>query len=233
MSPVTSPFRAGRVARRAVPALVVASLLGWGGIALAGADGWPEVRNPVGVLNVQPDRVVDEQRWSLAEVSGGVDAENKAVAVSSCERCRTAAAAIEVVLVSDLAGPLDAENHAEAVNLDCSTCATAATAHQFVVASSRRVWLTAAGREQLDALRLRFERLELTSTPDALAAEVATIAAAVGDVLDHELRAELPSTPADPPAQGDPGGDPLSMSMAVAPYEIHHAEETSTAPATG
>jgi hypothetical protein len=105
---------------------VVASLLGWGGIALAGADGWPEVRNPVGVLNVQPDRVVDEQRWSLAEVSGSVAADNKAVAVSSCERCRTAAAAIEVVLVSDLAGQLEAENHAEAVNLDWSTCSTAA-----------------------------------------------------------------------------------------------------------
>ena len=209
----------------AEPAILLAALLGWGGLAVAGADGWPHVSNPVGVLNVEPDRSVNEQRWSLAEVSGGVDASNKAVAVSSCEHCRTAAAAIEVVVVSNLVGPLDADNTAEAVNLDCSTCETWATAHQFVVASSRYVWLTAAGREQLDALRMRFERLELASSADALAGEVATIAGAVQQVLDHELRAEAPDA-------GAATGDPLTLTAAVAPYEIRHAEETRTAPAT-
>jgi hypothetical protein len=202
---------------------VLASLsLGWGGFAVAGADGSPAVANTVGVLNVQSDGTVQQQRFLLAEVSGGVDASNKAVAVSSCERCRTAAAAMEVALVSNMTGPVVVANHADAVNLDCSTCATSATAHQFVVTSPGAVWLSGAGHEQLDALRRRFERLELASTPDELTAEVATIAAGVQDVLDRELRWE-------PPQPSPAEVDPLSMADAVVPYEVHHSHVTRTA----
>ena len=90
-------------------------------------------------------------RQTLSEV---VDDSNAAVAFSSCEDCRTIALSIQVILViSNPDTVVTPENLALAINQDCMSCETLASAYQFVLGTGGHVRFTAEGRQRLAALR--------------------------------------------------------------------------------
>ena len=66
-------------------------------------------------------------------MNGVVDQTNAAVAYANCADCQTVAIAIQVVLVFGDANVVTPENYAIAINEGCETCATLASAYQFVL----------------------------------------------------------------------------------------------------
>ena len=65
--------------------------------------------------------------------NGKVETENRAYAVAQCVGCRTLAAAFQLVLVTKPPTILAPQNEAVAVNNECDSCVTWASAKQIVV----------------------------------------------------------------------------------------------------
>jgi len=127
--------------------------------------------------------------WMVEHERGGVQAFNQALAENHCSDCATTAVAFQVVLVSEVDGPIDARNEAFSSNVGCERCDSAAFAFQFVVASPRDFRLSLAGwRELLDTgaeVRALEQRDE---PPGALETEIHALADRVETVLGAELR---------------------------------------------
>ena len=88
-----------------------------------------------------------------------IDATNAAVAAASCTDCQTVAIALEGVLVIGSPDTFDPTNLALAINTDCTNCQTLATAYQQVVQYDTRVRITAAGRQEIAAIRQDLQSL--------------------------------------------------------------------------
>ena len=117
-----------------------------------------------------------------------VDQTNAAVAYSSCTECQTVAVAIQIVLVYSDPSVVTPENVAVAVNENCDTCESVASAYQFVFSVpdkfkfSRAAWIKMIRiRLQIARLGRDFEQGELSATE--LAERL--------DVLTDELRAVI------------------------------------------
>lgn len=95
----------------------------------AGAGG-----NQVLVTNWTDGSVVSDLSASLVwDVDGVIDNENSAYAFAACTRCRTTAAAFQIVASTVPTDTVVPQNLAVAANEDCDTCATTAVAVQLVV----------------------------------------------------------------------------------------------------
>jgi hypothetical protein len=108
----------------------------------------------------------DSSRFRLAysldrETDDVVDNENAAVAYASCENCRTTAIAVHIVLVVGSPTTVTPKNYAVALNENCTSCQTFATAFQFVVGvESRSFGFTDAGEDQLERILREFRSLK-------------------------------------------------------------------------
>ncbi len=139
-------------------------------------------------VNKKDGKSVFKLAFSVKKASGDVDATNVAYAYSECTDCKTVAAAIQVVLVSD-AGSVAPENVALDINYQCTECESLAAAYQFIFASGAEVEFTKEGKERLHELKKMFHDLKQRDdlTIDQLAAEIAAIAAEVAEVVDTEV----------------------------------------------
>ncbi|MEA2843367.1 MAG: putative peptide zinc metalloprotease protein [Actinomycetota bacterium] len=144
--------------------------------------------NTAVAVNKKDGKSVFKLAFSVKKASGDVNPSNAAVAYSSCTDCKTVAAAIQVVLVSD-AGSVEPENLSLAINYQCSECETLAAAYQFVFADGQEVEFTKEGKERLHDLKKRFQDLKHRDdlTLEQLAAEISAIAAEVAEVVDTEV----------------------------------------------
>jgi|GraSoiStandDraft_46_1057282.scaffolds.fasta_scaffold310674_1 putative peptide zinc metalloprotease protein len=107
--------------------------------------------------------------------NGEVDEENRAYAVAQCVGCRTLAAAFQLVLVNKPPSVVAPQNEAVAVNNDCDSCVTWASAKQIVVETGGPADLTKAGRDRLDGVERGLASLEdhmLDKSLEQLAAEI-------------------------------------------------------------
>ena len=138
--------------------------------------------------NKKDGKSVFKLAFSVKKASGDVDASNTAAAYASCTDCRTVAAAIQVVLVSD-AGAATLENVSVAINYQCTECETLAAAYQFVFADGQEIEFTKEGKQRLHDLKKRFHDLKQRDdlTLDQLADEIAAIAREVLEVVDTEV----------------------------------------------
>jgi len=139
-------------------------------------------------VNTKDGKSVFKLAFSVKKATGDVDATNTAVAYSSCTDCKTVAAAIQIVLVSD-SGDVTAQNQAVAINYQCTECETLARAFQFVFADGDDVAFTPEGKAALHDLKKRF--LDLKKRDDLilqqLAVEIGRIAGDVAKVVDTQL----------------------------------------------
>jgi putative peptide zinc metalloprotease protein len=128
--------------------------------ALAGEhDRDPDVNTAV-VINERDDSNVFDFAFAIRRVAGDVvDQENVALAYSSCERCRSVAIAIQIVLASGSPSIVTPQNVAVAVNENCTLCETFATAYQFVITGDTELEFTKEGRKELKRITREIRRL--------------------------------------------------------------------------
>jgi putative peptide zinc metalloprotease protein len=142
-----------------------------------------------------------------------VDNSNAAVAVSSCDNCRTVAVAFQVVLAMGDVSQLTPTNLALAYNLDCTACDTAAFAYQLVTGDGQVVHFTAEGNRRLAEIRRQLEALRKAGLSDAeLNTALDGIAADLGDIISTELvpAGRPPEATATPDAQPQPQPPPAT-----------------------
>jgi putative peptide zinc metalloprotease protein len=140
--------------------------------------------------------------YAVVTVKDGADVtqRNSAYALASCKACTTVAVSFQVVLVvgqSDVIAPV---NVAEALNVGCPSCITAAFATQLVISLKDK-----PTPELVQRLQQALERLDgipsLDST-DAISKELADIQREINNAVDDSgLRANPPSATnaTDPP----------------------------------
>jgi len=143
-------------------------------------------------LNTQDGTTLVETAFLITYAANGVvDQTNAAVAYSSCELCRTFAAAIEVVLVpAEKADTVTPTNLAVAVNEDCLSCETGAFATQIVLGVDGPVGFTEEGNEQLEQIQEDLAALEEQAdelTLEEFKALYDEIVARLKEVLANEL----------------------------------------------
>ena len=182
-------------------------------------------------VNTKDGKSVFKLAFSVKEVTGDVDAKNSAVAYSSCTDCKTVAAAIQIVLISD---PDDVvvQNQALAINYQCTECDTLARAFQFVFASGEEVEFTKEGKAALHDLRKRFYDLKQRDdlTLQQLATEIGLIAGAVAKVVDTELVA-VEDKKAEPATTTTAAG-PAATTTTASPPTSTTLSPTTTAPSS-
>ena len=114
-----------------------------------------------------------------------VDEANAAAAVASCTDCQTVAVAVEGLLVFSDPSIFTPTNLAIAMNVDCSFCATLASAYQFAVQADGHAHLSGAGRHDIAEIRTDLEAVRR----DGLT--IAEIQARVDELAQRLLRVLL------------------------------------------
>lgn len=143
-----------RVRRLATLPLIAVMLVGAAPQAFAAAD------NAVVAINTKDDTFVWRQGFKITRSNGDtVDESNGAAAVSSCERCRTAAVAFQVVLATGTASTVTPTNLAVAINQECLSCGTYAGAFQVAITTHTQVHFTEPGNERIDQIRSDLQTL--------------------------------------------------------------------------
>ena len=117
-----------------------------------------------------------------------IDATNAAVAVASCADCQTVSIALEGVLIIGEPSNFEPTNIALALNSDCTSCQTLASAYQHFVQNDTRVRISGAGRREIAEVRAGLQSLR-TSGLDVIAvqAKVDEYAARLIRVLETEV----------------------------------------------
>lgn len=171
---------------------------------------------------------------SMADI---VDEVNAAVAVASCDNCKTYAVAIQVVLVMNDPSVVEPTNLALAMNIDCTSCQTAALAYQLVQSTGGVVRLSPEAEQEIAELRKEMHDLakaaedmtfeEVIAAVDELAAEFMTVVTeglvAVGPDEDDDEETATPSpetsvTP-EPSVSADPSVTPTPAETTPEPTD--------------
>ena len=169
-------------------ALVVA-LTGAAG-ATAGDDQDRSGDNAAVVVNTSDDSARFKFAYDLERESGDVvDNQNVAWSQATCERCRTTTIAVQIVLVSSKPSTVTPTNLAVALNENCTSCQTFASAFQFVVGvDDASVRFTKAGKTELKRIIGEFRSLRHeTYTLDEFHTRTGALAAQIRTVLRTQL----------------------------------------------
>ena len=123
--------------------------------------------NVVVAVNTKDGRFLYRVKLAIKRTNDDVvDEANAAVAVASCTECQTVAVAVEALLVFSDPSTFTPTNLAVAMNVDCSFCATLASAYQFAVQVDGPAHLSGVGRRAIAEIRadlqaLRHEGLDI------------------------------------------------------------------------
>jgi putative peptide zinc metalloprotease protein len=164
------------------------------GPATAGGD------NAAIAINTKDGSSLFRLAFSIRKVAGDVvDNQNAAVAYSKCQRCKTTAIAIQIVLVTGTPSTVTPTNVAVAVNENCTLCETFASAYQFALSTGGPVRFTPEGRQELAAIRKALRDLR---NEDLSPAELQTSVKALMGRLRTVLATQLvPTAPGDDEAE--------------------------------
>jgi putative peptide zinc metalloprotease protein len=142
------------LAALAATAALTVALAGAAPARAAGGD------NVVVAVNTKDGRFLYRVRLVVRPTHGDVvDEANAAVAVASCASCQTVAIAVEGLLVFSDPSIFTPTNLAVAMNVDCSFCATLASAYQLLVQVGERAHLSGAGRQAIAQIRADLEAI--------------------------------------------------------------------------
>lgn len=145
--------RSETILKHRLAALVLIMALG---VAATPAGAYAEDgggNNIVVVTNTVDNAVRTRARVAIAHSPGDTVAnQNVAVARATCTGCRTAAAAIQVVLIEGNPSTVTPANAAVALNESCNSCQTFAYANQVVFSPHARVKIGDAAEEQIEAI---------------------------------------------------------------------------------
>jgi putative peptide zinc metalloprotease protein len=159
-------------------------------LPFASAQAAPATDNVATAVVEQDDVRAFDFAWDVSIQKGDADVRhvNSATARASCVGCGATAIAFQIVIVSGSPTTVIPQNLAEAVNVECTDCVTAAQARQFVRVVPEPVQLTGKGRAILNEVRNHLAALETRNLPlDQLHQEVEAQEARVRQVLATEL----------------------------------------------
>lgn len=183
-------------------------------------------------------------------VNDVVDETNVAISYASCESCQTVALAIQIVLVASDATTVTPQNVAIAINEECTTCETMASAYQFVIGVGGPLKIDSQGRRTIARVRNAFLELgrqieagELTAAE--IEQKIVALVADIENVIEnHVVPADTPDVESSDGEDGqtDPGGTPepedsasaepeASASPTEEPEESPSPEPSESAPA--
>jgi putative peptide zinc metalloprotease protein len=197
-------------------------------VVSSGPSGGQPVNDAVAV-NTHDGKSVFKLAFSVRHLSDSTVAPaNVAVAYASCTSCRTVAIAIQIVF-ADSAPTVTPTNVALAINQDCNFCETFAAAYQYVFVDGADVTLSDEGRRRLKDIRQALKDLGKREdlTIQQLVAEVGTLTAQIGDVLEHELVVRDGGTNGSTTSSTD-----TSTSTTSGPGSSDTSPTTSTAPSS-
>jgi putative peptide zinc metalloprotease protein len=131
------------------------------GFAFAGARAPAASADTAAVrVNTKDDSSLFRFAFGIRRVMNGVvDQTNAAVAYARCERCRTVAISIQIVLVMSPATVVTPQNVAIAINEQCTLCETLAAAYQFVIGTPGPVRFTEEGKREIAEIRQQLKAL--------------------------------------------------------------------------
>ena len=159
-------------------------------------------------VNTKDDSSVIKFAFDVRRVMNEVvDNTNAAVAAASCENCRTVAVAIQVILIVNDPDVVSPTNLALAMNVECTSCETLASAYQYVFTTDGQVVFSTEGWRQIVEIRkavqdlLKDESLDLAT----IQAELDVITDQLYAVVTEELR-----PPAEVEAEATPAPDETS-----------------------
>ena len=184
--------------------LLLAVAAGFAGVrpdaAHAGDD------NAAVAINTKDGASLFKLAFDIRRVAGDVvDSQNAAVAYSSCERCRTTAIAIQIVLVTASPSVVIPTNVAIAVNENCTLCETFASAYQFVVGTGGPVKFTEEGKHELHEIRKALKELRKSDLSLVeLDAQLKAIVERIRNALATQL---VPAGPEEAVGDGVTGTD--------------------------
>jgi hypothetical protein len=164
-------------------------------------------------VNTKDNSSIFRLAFNIRRVTGAVvDQTNAAVAISSCQSCRTVAISIQILLVESDPSVVSPTNLALAINQDCTLCDTFASAYQLVLGDGTRLRLTPTGSRSIAQIRREFEALRKQNLSDAdLATQVDALVSRLSGVLDTELvgvgQPDASAPPAAPPIDAQPPAD--------------------------
>jgi len=159
-------------------------------LPLGSAQAGTDTKNIATAVIEQDDGRAFDFAWDVSRQRGDgpVDHLNLAKARARCMRCRATAIAFQIVLVSGSPTTVAPRNEAEAINVECTECAVAAEARQFVRVVPDPVRFTGEGAAVLADVREDLEALEVEDPPlEQLHQTVETEEARVRNVLQNEL----------------------------------------------
>jgi putative peptide zinc metalloprotease protein len=155
-----------------------------------------------------------------------VDNVNAAVAISSCNECRTVAISIQIVLVTGNPSVVTPQNIALALNVECTSCETFASAYQFVLSTDEDVGFTREGKREVRDIRKELRDLRRAGlTLAELDARLNVLMQRLAQVLRNELVAK-----GDRRGRGDDDGDDDERAPPTTTGET--SPTTSTTPTT-
>ena len=204
-----------RIFARIVTTLVAFSL-GWSpvGAGAQEATGGASGDNTAVAVNTKDGSSEFRVSFRIVRTSDDVvDQSNIAFAFSSCEGCETVAIAFQVVLVSGSPSTVTPENFAIALNFECTSCNTLASAYQFVLGADGRVHFSAEGNRALSEIRRRLREVAGSDLSfEEMQAELDLLAEDLRTVLAEELLTAGPEgvtvEPVEGPATAEPTPDP-------------------------
>jgi putative peptide zinc metalloprotease protein len=144
----------------------------------------------VAKATVQTDGAqVSDFAWDVSRQRGGeIDHYNSAQAAARCTDCGATAIAFQIVLAWGRPNPVVPVNEAVAINLECTRCAVAAEARQFVRVLDAPARFDGAGRAELADVRRDLRALAGQDlAPAELHAAVEQQEDRVLDVLRNDL----------------------------------------------
>ena len=141
-------------------------------------------------INTEDDSDLFEFAFEIRRVAGDVvDNENVAIAYNECERCRTVAVAIQIVLVIGSPSVVTPGNAAAAVNANCTLCESLAMAYQFVVGVPEDFHFSGQAMSEIKHIRNEIRKLEQSDLPiPELMARIDALADRLREVLRADIR---------------------------------------------
>jgi putative peptide zinc metalloprotease protein len=209
--------------------IIVAALVAALGLAGFRPDAAHAQDTAAVAVNTKDGSSIFKLAFAIKRAAGDVvDNGNAAVAISSCNECRTVAISIQIVLVTGDPEVVTPQNIALAFNVECTSCETFASAYQYVLGTDGNVHFTPEGRQEIQDIRKELRDLARAGLPlTELDTRLDALMQRLAQVLRNELVASGKS--GDASRRDDEGNeDERSPPTTTTPTETEPAPTTST-----
>jgi putative peptide zinc metalloprotease protein len=218
--------------RRLAPFLV--AVLAFGALAAAtpGTALADNRTNEAVAVNLKDGSELFKFAFKVVKVNRDVvDQQNVAVSYASCEVCRTIAVAFQIVLVMSDPDLVTPENVAVALNENCTSCETLASAYQYVFSVPAGFRFSGKARAEIARIKKALREAIRSGEPiDVIQARIDALAAQLRALIKEEIAAFEEREKKKKDHGDDQTQDDSDVDEGEEPGETTTVPETTTAP---